>query len=153
MTQEQSSRYDLLACVPRCLIHFCNSEGHQITTETFCRDYEKYFTDQAENYGLLEGDNFRDVCRLLPIGEPLYYDGRYEVILQHFTPGRKQIFMFSKVNLQAGETDGKKHLSIITDMTAERFSIWTPYQGKTDGPMHFERKDWELKQCLVVIFR
>src|SRR5688572_25927439 len=118
MTEYQSARFDQLACAARCLIHFCNTEGHQITNSEFCDRYESYFTDLSDKYGLLEGQNFGRVCSDLPIGEPIGGDDNYEVILQHFVPGRKCVFVMSQINLEPGATDTMRHFSIITHMTA-----------------------------------
>ncbi len=152
MTDEQSRRFDDLGCVPRCLMRLSEAEGHPISKEQFCALFESYFTNPATDYGLLEDPGFSRVCEQLPIPQRRGVHGDYEVVRRCFRPSTMRVFLISLVDLRPSLTDPNKHCSIVTHMTPERFSIWTPFKGGGDGLMDFLRPDWEDKKCTGLIF-
>jgi hypothetical protein len=152
MTDDQRRQWNECACIPRCLIKLANKNGNPINDDQFAEQF--VFRGLETNYGSFNIEAaFFEIIGALGLPTHREDSNDYSVIEHHFnTDGHRFILVMSGINLDPGETNVGKHCSVLTKIDPEVFSVWTPYQDGTDGPLpNLERNIWTTKECFGVV--
>lgn len=77
--------------------------------------------------------------------------GDYQSVKSCFESGDK-VIVTSRINLNYDSTDIINHASVLTGITNDGFTLWSPCQSGWEGELDpFERKDWVQKECSAIL--
>ena len=150
MTKAEREQWNRNACIPRCLIKLANDNGNPITDDEFAKEIEHLFPNPKTAYGSfnIDGSFFEIVSRL---GLPTHRQDsdNYSLLDEHFNVEKHRcILILSKKNLHPAHTDPVMHCSVLTKIDSTLFSVWTPYQDGSDGPINdLDKSVWTAKEC------
>jgi hypothetical protein len=152
MTPSKLKRFNELGCVSKCLMHLSAEKGRPITTEEYCSQFEGLFVDPINDYGLLDVGGVLSVLAALQLGTLMEGEPDYDATVGAFHQDKRQVLIASMIDLNPGQTDVKRHCSVLKEIDADRFSLWSPSQDGSSGILPpFLRKDWDAKQCSAIV--
>ena len=146
MTSNQENQWKLFACVPRCIIKLAEINGHPVTPDDFCSQFEHLFLNPTQQYGLLRiGDIYTTLKPLLLPGHDS--DSNDYSTVENAVNNKHLVLLMSHVDLNPGATGVLHHCSVLTRMDATGFTIWTPTQNDGDVYQDLTKADWTDKTC------
>jgi len=101
----------------------------------------------------LEDSNFQKIADSLPLPKNRIYSADYWSVKKYFDLVGKRVLGLSKINLNKGAIDIKKHCSVILRMDQTEFEIWTSSQCGGDGKLILDQNEWNTKQFTALVFQ
>lgn len=159
MTTEQESQFNKFGCIPRCLINLAEKIQKPITKQEFCDRFAHRFHNPQTQYGLLNPDYIPEIARALSLPgakgsvstELAFVEDYDKVAVLHRTGSL--VLIESRINLNEGATDSVGHCSVLQEIDAESFTLWTPSQDGKDYVLQpFPKTHWVAKQCRGMVF-
>jgi hypothetical protein len=154
MTPEQELQFNNYGCIPRSLMKLAENNQKPITKEEFCKRFSHRFHNPEKQYGLLDPDHIPEIARELNLtgeaGAPpkkLVWVSNYDEVAALHRTG-SMIMVTSQINLNIGATDPLGHCSVLQEIDAQSFTLWTSLQGGNEMILPpYPRSAWAEKQC------
>src|SRR6266481_2032495 len=118
MNPKEIELWNRFGCVGRSLLKVAGLSGNQSATEGF---WEQFGHE-------LYNDKFLAALDFLSL-QPIVRTDDYTAISKAFNENNHGVLVFSQINLNPGATDELRHCSVMTEMDADEFRIWTPLQN------------------------
>lgn len=147
-------------CFPRCLIELARKCNHDISIDDFCARFEIHFIDPDEKYGALDPAHVPEIANALSIPsavdasppiQKLVSESDYDRVIR-IHKQNIPILIGSRIDLNEGSEEEAGHCSILEEIDADFFTLWTPVRdGQSLILPPFPRDAWLSKQCYAMI--
>lgn len=150
MTTEEEAEFNRHGFVSRCLIKLTESIQKPVTKDDFCRRFAHLFPDPRAQYGFLDLGTVPQIAADLSLPAHVKMSADYDVILYECAKPPWMVLVFSSVNLfDPRATAFEGHCSVLREIGAKTFSLWTPLKDGQEVILPSLPKEfWVRKKCL-----
>jgi hypothetical protein len=136
-------------CACRCLLKLLADRGTPMTVDGFLTRFP-YPHWQASHPdpkpGVTSTAVICDVARQLCLASDLQVLRGYPAVQGYFASG-KSVLVCSEVHLDPKCSETVYHVSLLTAIDPEQFSLWCPVQDGSDVPLKLAAAEWDTKLC------
>jgi hypothetical protein len=150
MTTEEESEFNKHGCVARCLIKLTEMIQKPVTKDDFCLRFAHLFPNPKTQYGWLDLATIPEIAAALSLPVNVKMSVDYEAIRNECDKIGWMVLVFSSVSLfDPTATVFNGHCSVLHEIGAETFSLWTPLQNGEEAVLPSLPKEvWVAKKCL-----